>query len=90
MRCGSTARRWSKRVAGILHPVRSCSFTASTTSLGRLTSASRASAAAARALAVVGDTEHEPALVALLDDDDEAVRVAAARALTGLRRRLDG
>jgi hypothetical protein len=50
----------------------------------------RVRAAAARALAVVGDTEHEPALVALLDDDDVAVRVAAARALTGLRRRLDG
>jgi hypothetical protein len=50
----------------------------------------RVRAAAARALAVVGDTEHEPAVVALLDDDDESVRVAAARALTGLRRRLDG
>jgi hypothetical protein len=50
----------------------------------------RVRAAAARALAVVGDTEHEPALAALLDDEEESVRVAAARALTGLRRRLDG
>jgi len=50
----------------------------------------RVRAAAARALAVVGDTEHQPVVEALLDDPDEQVRVAAARALTGLRRRLDG
>jgi hypothetical protein len=50
----------------------------------------RVRAAAVRALAVVGDTEHVAAVEALLDDGDESVRVAATRALEGLRRRLDG
>lgn len=49
----------------------------------------RVRAAAARALAVVGDTEHLAALVALLDDPDPAVRRAAARAEEQLRLRLD-
>ena len=46
----------------------------------------RVRAAAARALAVVGDTEHEPAVVALLDDPDPVVRRQAARACEALAR----
>lgn len=49
----------------------------------------RVRAAAARALAVVGDTEHVAAVDALLDDPEEAVRVAAARARAAMARRLD-
>lgn len=49
----------------------------------------RVRAAAARALAVVGDTEHLPAVDELLDDDDESVRTAAARAREAMARRLD-
>lgn len=49
----------------------------------------RVRAAAARALAVVGDTEHVGAVAALLDDQDAAVRAAAARAMAALERRLD-
>jgi HEAT repeats len=49
----------------------------------------RVRAAAARALAVVGDTEHVAALEALVDDDDETVRSAAARAHAAMARRLD-
>ena len=49
----------------------------------------RVRAAAARALAVAGDTEHVDVVRELLDDPDEAVRRAAARALEQLGRRLD-
>jgi HEAT repeat protein len=49
----------------------------------------RMRAAAVRALAVVGDTEHLAAVEALLDDDDEAVRRAAARARAAMAERLD-
>lgn len=49
----------------------------------------RVRAAAARALAVVGDTEHAGVVTDLLDDPDEAVRRAAARALERMRSRLD-
>jgi HEAT repeat protein len=49
----------------------------------------RVRAAALRALAVVGDTEHVAAVEARLDDDDEAVRTAAARARATLAQRLD-
>ena len=46
-------------------------------------------AAAARVLAVTGEGEHAAALHKALDDPDETVRVAAARALSRLERRLD-
>jgi hypothetical protein len=49
----------------------------------------RVRAAALRALAVVGDTEHVAEVEALLDDADPAVRSAAARAQAALVRRLD-
>jgi HEAT repeat protein len=49
----------------------------------------RVRAAAARALAVVGDTEHVAVVEQLLEDDDPAVRSAAARAHAALARRLD-
>lgn len=49
----------------------------------------RVRASAVRALAVVGDTEHVRAVTDLLDDPDEAVRRAAARALERMRGRLD-
>ncbi|MGC4108913.1 MAG: HEAT repeat domain-containing protein [Nocardioides sp.] len=49
----------------------------------------RVRAAAARALAVVGDTEHVAAVEALLDNEDAAVRSAAARAHAAMLRRLD-
>lgn len=49
----------------------------------------RVRSAAARALAVVGDTEHVAAVTGLLDDPDDAVRRAAARALERMRPRLD-
>jgi hypothetical protein len=49
----------------------------------------RVRAAAMRALAVVGDTEHVDVVRERLDDPDEAVRRAAARALERLGRRLD-
>jgi HEAT repeat protein len=49
----------------------------------------RVRVAAARALAVVGDTEHLAAVEDLLDDEDAAVRSAAARARGALGRRLD-
>jgi hypothetical protein len=49
----------------------------------------RVRAQALRALAVVGDTEHLPAVRDRLDDPDEAVRRQAARALATLERRLD-
>ena len=49
----------------------------------------RVRAAAARALAVSGDTEHLDALRALLEDDSADVRRAAARAWDQLARRLD-
>jgi hypothetical protein len=48
----------------------------------------RVRAAAARALAVVGDTEHVEIVERLLDDEDATVRAAAARAITALDRRL--
>lgn len=50
----------------------------------------RVRAAAVRALAVVGDTEHLVAVQRLLDDPEESVRVAAARARTAMARRLEG
>ncbi len=50
----------------------------------------RVRAAAVRALAVVGDTEHLVAVERLLDDPEESVRVAAARARTAMARRLEG
>jgi hypothetical protein len=49
----------------------------------------RVRAAAMRALAVAGDTEHVPVVEATADDSDPAVRKAAARALEQLRERLD-
>lgn len=49
----------------------------------------RVRAAAARALAVAGDTEHVAVVAALEDDPDPAVRRAAGRSLERLRRRLD-
>ena len=49
----------------------------------------RVRAAAARALAVVGDTEHVDALEELLEDVDPAVRRTAGRAVERLRSRLD-
>jgi hypothetical protein len=49
----------------------------------------RVRAAAARALAVVGDTEHVAVVEALLDDEESSVRSAAARAHAALARRLD-
>ncbi|GAA1478495.1 hypothetical protein GCM10009623_29410 [Nocardioides aestuarii] len=49
----------------------------------------RVRAASARALAVVGDTEHLEVVSGLLDDPDESVRRAAARAIERLRSRLD-
>ena len=50
----------------------------------------RVRAAAVRALAVVGDTEHLAAVERLLDDPEESVRIAAARARAAMARRLDG
>ena len=44
---------------------------------------------AMRALAVVGDTEHVALVRDLLEDDDEAVRGQAGRALAAMARRLD-
>lgn len=49
----------------------------------------RVRAAAARALAVVGDTEHVGAVTDLLDDPDASVRRVAARSLDRMRSRLD-
>jgi len=49
----------------------------------------RVRAAAARALAVVGDTEHAEVVVAMLDDPEESVRVQAARAYERMATRLD-
>lgn len=49
----------------------------------------RVRAAAMRALAVVGDTEHVDVVAQAADDPDPAVRKAAARALDQLRQRLD-
>ncbi len=49
----------------------------------------RVRAAAMRALAVAGDTEHVPVVAAAVDDPDPAVRRAAARAMEQLRERLD-
>jgi hypothetical protein len=50
----------------------------------------RVRAAAVRALAVVGDTEHATAVVTVLeDDDDPSVREQAARAYERMARRLD-
>jgi HEAT repeats len=49
----------------------------------------RVRAQAMRALAVTGDTEHVAAVREHLDDEDEAVRRQAARALAALERRLD-
>ena len=49
----------------------------------------RVRAAAARALAVAGDTEHVEVVIGLLDDPDPVVRRAAARSLERLRARLD-
>ncbi len=49
----------------------------------------RVRAAAVRALAVAGDTEHVDVVTDLLDDPDDAVRRAAARSLERLRARLD-
>lgn len=48
----------------------------------------RVRVAAARALAVVGDTEHVAVVEALLDDEDASVRGAAARAQSALTARL--
>jgi hypothetical protein len=44
---------------------------------------------AVRCLAKVGDTEHVDGVVDALDDEDQAVRRAAARAVRQLARRLD-
>ncbi len=44
---------------------------------------------AMRALAVVGDSEHVAAVRRRLDDEDEAVRRQAARAMAALEQRLD-
>jgi hypothetical protein len=49
----------------------------------------RVRVAAARALAVAGDTEHVEVVDGLLDDPDPVVRRAAARSLERLRARLD-
>ena len=49
----------------------------------------RVRAAAARVLGAVGEAEHADALHEAVDDPDDSVRVAAARALTTLERRLD-
>lgn len=49
----------------------------------------RVRAAALRALAVAGDTEHVGAVERELDDPDQEVRRAAARSLARLRTRLD-
>jgi hypothetical protein len=49
----------------------------------------RVRAQAMRALAVSGDSEHVGAVRDRLDDEDEAVRRQAARALQALGRRLD-
>jgi HEAT repeat protein len=49
----------------------------------------RVRGAAARALAVVGDTDHVAAVTELLADPDASVRRAAARCLERLRARLD-
>ena len=49
----------------------------------------RVRAAASRVLGAVGEAEHADALHEAVDDPDESVRVAAARALTTLERRLD-
>ncbi len=49
----------------------------------------RVRAAAVRALAVAGDTEHVAVVTDLLEDPDEAVRRAAGRSLERLRSRLD-
>ena len=49
----------------------------------------RVRAAAARVLGAVGEAEDAEALHEAVDDQDESVRVAAARALTTLERRLD-
>jgi HEAT repeat protein len=49
----------------------------------------RVRAAAARALAVAGDTEHVGVVTELLDDPDASVRRAAARAMERMRARLD-
>lgn len=49
----------------------------------------RVRAAALRCLGKVGDTEHVEAVDAALDDEQPAVRRAAARALTELVSRLD-
>ena len=49
----------------------------------------RVRAAAVRVLGAVGEAEHGDALHDALDDDEEAVRVAAARALRHLEERLD-
>lgn len=49
----------------------------------------RVRSAAARALVVVGDTEHVAVVADLLDDPDESVRRAAGRSLERLGTRLD-
>jgi hypothetical protein len=49
----------------------------------------RVRAEAMRALAVVGDHEHLPAVRGSIDDVDAAVRRQAARALEAMERRLD-
>lgn len=49
----------------------------------------RVRAAAMRALAVAGDTEHVEVVADHLDDPDPAVRRSAVRALERLRKRLD-
>ncbi|MEV5964472.1 HEAT repeat domain-containing protein [Kribbella sp. NPDC051952] len=49
----------------------------------------RVRATAARALGVVGESEHAEALQALADDPDLTVRVAAEKALTRMEKRLD-
>ncbi|MGP5086889.1 HEAT repeat domain-containing protein [Brachybacterium tyrofermentans] len=45
--------------------------------------------AALRVLAVVGESEHVPAVLAALDDEDRAVVDRAERALTTIEQRLD-
>jgi HEAT repeat protein len=42
-----------------------------------------------RALAVVGDSEHLAVVRERLDDEDDAVRRNAARALSAMEQRLD-
>jgi HEAT repeat protein len=49
----------------------------------------RVRAAAARALAVVGDTEHATVVAGLMNDPEEQVRAAAGRAYEQMARRLD-